>query len=91
MIDFIRVHQAQVTTLVLVTVLFLILFVVNLKFSDKEYKKNFSYVLIALFLIVQSFPVMGLLSSASVNNVPRSTIDRSIVEERAEAAKNGVR
>ena len=91
MIDFIRVHQAQVTTIVLVTVLFLILFVVNLKFSDKEYKKNFSYVLIALFLIVQSFPVMGLLSSASVNNVPRSTIDRSIVEERAEAAKNGVR
>lgn len=91
MIDFIRVHQAQVTTIVLITFLFVILFVVNLKFSDKEYKKNFSYTLIALFLIVQSFPVMGLLSSASVNNIPRSTIDRSIVEERAEAAKNGVR
>lgn len=90
MVDFIRLN---LNTLIGFSLFFLVglsSYIAVIKAVPVEFKKYIRIVYIALFVLL-GFSFFALTAKqASVNNVPRSTIDRSFTEESQQKYENSI-
>jgi len=88
--DFLRLNLMSIIVLTGMLTMFVVLYFISIKYVHKDFKKQATIMAIIFIFIIMLVSVWTLLKQASVNNIPRSTIDRSYQDQKQESYQNNL-
>lgn len=84
--DFLRLNLMSVIGVFFAIVLAIAIYVIMMKnMKDKELRKYFTIAFFLVFAVILFFGIQAIINQVAVNNIPRSTIDRSYLQQHQKA------
>lgn len=88
--DFLRLNLMNIIVLTGMLTVLVILYFISIKYVHKEFKKQATIIAVFIIFIIMFASIWAILKQASVNNIPRSTIDRSYQDQKQENYQNNL-